>query len=160
MDTSIAPKEDDARKTGTVRLGPISLFTYIAVLCLATLAVLSITTANASLKMAALQGESTAMQYEAESAAQSFVAQVCQPQGASVESVAAAAQAAQASTDGVVEVHASVNGSLVDAQFTCENGRILDIQIEPGQGGSYRVVKWNMSAKVNIAETETLWSGM
>lgn len=157
MDASILPQDDDARKTGTVRLGPISLFTLIAVLCLATLAVLSVTTANASFKLATLQGESMEQQYQAEEAAQHFLAQVC-AQGA--EAASGAAANAEAFVDGAVTVSASVNGSVVSAQFACPNGRVLDTQVDVGSGGAYTIIKWNMTAKVNSAETETLWSGM
>lgn len=158
MDMSMKPQDDDASRTGTVRLGPISLFTLIAVLCLATLAVLSITTSNASYRLATLQGESITQQYQAESAAQGFLAQVC-ANGASPEAVSAAAAAMQEASGGAVTVEASAAGSVVSAKFSCSNGRALDTQIEVGDGGSYRIMQWKMTAKVNSAETETLWLG-
>lgn len=160
MDISMTPQDDDARKTGTVRLGPISLFTLIAVLCLSTLAVLSVTTANASYKLANLQSEFVEQQYQAEEVAQGFIAQLCEGRSTSPEAVTEAAHAAQLSTDGAVSVTATTADSLVTAQFMCANGRILDTEVEFRGDGAYRILKWNMTAKVQSAETETLWSGM
>ena len=195
----------------SVRIGPISLFALIAVICLATLAVLSITTAGASLRLASLQADSMTQQYQAELAAQTFVANVdagyadatlnaerlaaqkaaadklaadqaaragqpapttsatpadpTTPQppaaaGSLAESRPAICAEASAATDDVIIVTAQLDGSTINAQFACPSERILDISIELDAGGSYRITKWNMTAKVNSAETETLWSGM
>lgn len=192
----------------SVRIGPISLFALIAVICLATLAVLSITTANASYRLASLQADSMTQQYQAELAAQSFVASVdasyadatvdaekLAAQKAAAEKLAAdqAARAGQsasttpltpaapqlpvatdslaaslpaicaeaaAATGDVITVTAQLDGSTINAQFACPSERVLDVSIELGANGSYRITKWNMTAKVNSAETETLWSGM
>lgn len=207
----------------SVRIGPISLFALIAVICLATLAVLSIVTANASYRLATLQADSMEQQYQAETAAQSFLARVdvayadatnaaqrAAAQRAAAEKAAAelaartgatpggAAAGAQdaatagtttgaqdvatedaivaagsledsldaicaeaaATTGDAIDVSAQLEGSTLTAQFACESGRVLDIEIELGPGGTYRITKWNMTAKVNSAETDTLWSGM
>lgn len=147
---------------GSVRIGPISLFTLIAVLCLATLAVLSITTANASYNMAELHGESITQQYEAEDAAQHFVALLDEQYTGNqfTGSVDAIAQQTQQQSGEHVTVSAQIDGSKVTAQFACENGRTLNIEVTLGAGGTYTIEKWNMTAKQNSAETGTLWSGM
>lgn len=54
---------------------------------------------------------------------------------------------------------ATLENGTVTAQFACPNGRLLDIAVAP-EGNGYRIAKWNMTAKVNSAETDTLWSGM
>lgn len=148
------------QSTPSVRIGPISLFALIAVICLATLAVLSINTARASLNLAQMQAESTTQQYAAESAAQEFVAQVSAggtaPSAASLASITSQVQANNAG----VTITSGITGPAVTAQFACPSGRILDIAVEVGQGGSYRITKWNMTAKVNEAEGDILWSGM
>lgn len=207
-----------------VRIGPISLFALIAVICLATLAVLSIATSNATYRLTTLQADSMAQQYQAETAAQNFVAHIdasyadatvaaerAAAQKATAEKAAAELAArtrqsgttstapatapatttdpatdtqdtastsavtaagslasalpaicaeAAAATDDVIEVSAELDGSTITAQFACPSGRVLDIEIELGPGGTYRITKWNMTAKVNSAETDTLWSGM
>lgn len=143
-----------------VRIGPISLFALIAVLCLATLAVLSISTARASMTLAEMQADSVIQQYAAESAAQDLVAQVDAIGGSpSGDALASAAAKAQASAQEGITVSAALDGANVTASFACPNGRLLDIELAPQDGG-WRIVKWNLVAKVNSAETETLWSGM
>lgn len=207
----------------SVRIGPISLFALIAVICLATLAVLSIATSNATYRLTTLQADSMAQQYQAETAAQTFVARIdaryadatvtaerAAAQRAAAEKAAAELAArtgqsdasssapaaspatagdpattqdaastsaitaagslasalsticdeAAAATDDVIEVSAELDGSTITAQFACPSGRVLDIELELGSGGTYRITKWNMTAKVNSAETDTLWSGM
>lgn len=48
-----------AKPHGSVRIGPISLFTLIIILCLAVLAVLSLTTARAELSITERQAATT-----------------------------------------------------------------------------------------------------
>jgi hypothetical protein len=59
-----------------VRIGPISLFTLIIILCLAVLAVLSITTARAELSITERQAATTTETYQLEVQGQEFVAAV------------------------------------------------------------------------------------
>lgn len=226
-----------------IRIGPLSLFALIAMLFLSTLAVLSITTANASYNLGQLQADGMEQQYDAEAAAQTFLslvdsqyssatitaqrdaterataerasratrdaASAANDNGADSSSAQAApgsaAAAAQqqdassnagdesldaqktreiaessarsaassisssieqlaidaaASVSSDIVATAQINGSTITAQFACPNGRVLDIEVELGSGGTFRVIKWNMSAKVNSAEPEMLWSGM
>lgn len=143
----------------SVRIGPISLFALIAVICLATLAVLAVNTSRASDSLAHMQADSVTQQYAAESAAQQFVGLVDASAGfPSAQAVTAIATQVQADNTDVTVTAALENGA-VTAQFACPNGRLLDIAVAP-EGNGYRIAKWNMTAKVNSAETDTLWSGM
>lgn len=63
-----------ARSNGSVRIGPISLFALVIVLCLAVMALLAFTTAQANLSLVERQANSTKQLYEDELAAQTFVA--------------------------------------------------------------------------------------
>lgn len=87
-----------ARNQGSVRMGPISLFTLVIILCLAVLAVLAVTTAQASYVMAERQASATTAAYDDEQAAQELLAVVdgalapLRQGGASAESVRRAAQ--------------------------------------------------------------------
>lgn len=63
-----------AKGQGSVRMGPISLFTLVIVLCLAVMAVLTVTTAEASRALMNRQAAATAEIYIDEVAAQAFVA--------------------------------------------------------------------------------------
>ena len=78
-----------AKPHGSVRIGPISLFTLIIILCLAVLAVLSVTTARAELSITERQAATTTETYELESAAQRFVAEVDRALGAGDAALAA-----------------------------------------------------------------------
>lgn len=65
-----------AKPHGSVRIGPISLFTLIIVLCLAVLTVLSVTTSLAELSTTERQAATTTETYQLESVGQQFVADV------------------------------------------------------------------------------------
>lgn len=60
-----------AKPHGSVRIGPISLFTLIIILCLAVLAVLSLTTARAELSITERQAQTTTETYALETAGRS-----------------------------------------------------------------------------------------
>ncbi len=61
---------------GSVRMGPISLFTLLVVLCLAVMAVLSVTTSQATYVLAQRQANATVALYANEAAAQNLVAHI------------------------------------------------------------------------------------
>ena len=65
-----------AKPHGSVRIGPISLFTLIIVLCLAVLTALSVTTSLAELSTTERQAATTTETYQLESVGQQFVADV------------------------------------------------------------------------------------
>ena len=65
-----------AKPHGSVRIGPISLFTLIIVLCLAVLTVLSVTTSQAELSTTERQAATTTETYQLEAVGQQFVADV------------------------------------------------------------------------------------
>lgn len=65
-----------AKPHGSVRIGPISLFTLIIVLCLAVLTVLSVTTSLAELSTTERQAATTTETYQLEAVGQQFVADV------------------------------------------------------------------------------------
>ena len=71
-----APMISQGQPSEHVRIGPISLFALVVIICLAVLAVLSFTTANASLVMSQRQATATGEMYLAECAAQEFLAGV------------------------------------------------------------------------------------
>lgn len=62
-----------ARNSGSVRIGPISLFALVIVLCLAVMAMLAFTTAQANLSLVERQANATRQFYEDEFTAQAFV---------------------------------------------------------------------------------------
>ena len=161
-------------RTENVRIGPISIFTLIIVLCMAVLAVLAVSTSNASMTMAERQATATTELYADETAAQEFVAgldAVLAKERAGKANRAAAVKAvsdalidirdaAQAAVDGEVEVTASVSNNTVNAHFECQNGRTLSIAITVLADATYRIDAWKMSAVQNEEQPEgSLWTG-
>lgn len=67
-----------SKSHGSVRMGPISIFTLLIVLCLAVMAVLSISTSQATYVLAQRQANATVALYANEAAAQDLVAHVDQ----------------------------------------------------------------------------------
>ena len=155
----------------SVRIGPVSMFTLIAIVCLAVLAVLAVTTANASYNMAKLQANSMTQQYAAEDAAQRFVALVDQQSrgttgtaetraAAVAENLDAIIARAQEQAAGKISVTAQVSGTDVSAQFACSNGRKLEIVLTILTDGNYQIRQWDLTATKNEAQNDDLWSGM
>ena len=173
-----------------VRVGPITVFTLIAVLCMAVLAVLSVSTANASQTMAQRQADAVSQMYLDEAAAQAFLAELdgalapVRDGGASGAAASAAAEsglarARQAAVDAAdkmiaageaslpegvagVQVNASVgSSSTINADFTCGNGRKLDVVLSIRDDGTLRVDRWKMRAVQNEEQPGgLLWTGM
>ena len=161
-------------RADNVRIGPISLFTLIIVLCMAVLAVLSFSTAHASMVMAERQATATTELYLDEVAAQEFVAgldgQLAAVRAAGGNGAAGAKRvsdvlidlrdAAQAATAGQVEVTAGIADTDVTARFECQNGRTLYLAITILPDATYRIDTWKMSAVQNEAQPEgSLWTG-
>ncbi|MBE6471157.1 MAG: S4A5 electrogenic sodium bicarbonate cotransporter 4 [Coriobacteriaceae bacterium] len=161
-------------RADNVRIGPISLFTLIIVLCMAVLAVLAFSTAHASLVMAERQATATTELYLDEVAAQEFVAgidaelsAVRASKGSGTAGVKAVSDAlvklrdaAQDAVAGQVEVAAGISDSTVTARFECQNGRTLYVAITILSDATYRIDTWKMSAVQNEAQPEgSLWTG-
>ena len=154
-----------------LHIGPLSLITYIAIISLAVLAVLTLTTANASNTLAQRQADATSQAYAEEVCAQTFVAHVDATLSASQATtstelaqqvnakLSSSLEAARAASSENVEATASVSGTTVSAQFSCEDGRTLNVELNIRSNRTYDITKWNMAAVVNNAEDDTLWSG-
>ena len=161
-------------RADNVRIGPISLFTLIIVLCMAVLAVLSVATAHASLVMADRQATATSELYLDEVAAQEFVAgldaqlAIVRDVGGNGEAGAKRVSdalvdlrdAAEDAAVGEVEVTAGMSDSTITARFECQNGRTLYLAITILSDATYRIDTWKMSAVQNEAQPEgSLWTG-
>ena len=112
-----------------VRIGPVSVFTLIIIICLAVLAVLTISTANASLVLSQRQAVAAQELYLDETAAQAFIAEVDDRltplrAGGSANAMSVLEtdlvpmrNAAQDAVDGQVEVLTNVSGQQLNADF-------------------------------------------
>ena len=184
--------------TGTrVRIGAVSVFALVIILCMAVLAVLTISTAHSSLALSQRQAAAVQEHYRNETAAQTFLAELeslsagARTQAAATENAAtspatsantpaeasgssadaaspavsnadliAARNAAQAATDGAVEIYASAVGNTVYASFAGPDGRTLDIALTARGDGTYRIDQWSMTAVVNEEQPlGTLYKG-
>ena len=161
-------------RADNVRIGPISLFTLIVILCMAVLAVLSFSTAHASMVMAERQATATSELYLDEVAAQEFVAGIDDKLAAVRDAGGSRAtataritdalielrDAAQAAANNQVEVTAGMADSTVTARFECQNGRTLYLAITILSDATYRIDTWKLSAVQNEAQPEgSLWTG-
>lgn len=173
----MARERDRVFREDEVRIGPISMFALITIICLAVLAALTFSTANASLVMTQRQATAVEELYLDETAAQEFVADVSDELARIREtygSQVASSTAASAVEDSLIEfcgnVHDNSNGqvtataSMVNntlyAQFTCENGRELTISATVRNGATLRIDKWKMTAVQNEEEPAgNLWTG-
>lgn len=135
-----------------VRMGPLALFTLMAVMGLAVLAVLAITTANATLSLAQRRASATSELYLDETAAQTFTAVLDEALAtgtSSEDALAAATRAATEAGQGRVDVAANQQDGAYAATFDCGNGRQLIIALTYRQDGTLGVEEWRMTTVVN-----------
>lgn len=162
------------RKADKVRIGPISVITLIAVICMAVLAVLSASTSYASATISDRQSNATQMLYLNECAGQEFVAGVddalaaTRAQGGSAadgaravnQQLDAICQHAREAGKGQVDCTANVEGTRITAEFVCGGARRLSVAITISDDATYRVTAWKMSSDQREAPTAgTLWQG-
>ena len=140
-----------------VRMGPLALFTLMILLGLAVLAVLSASTANATLVMAQRRADATSQLYLDETAAQTFVAtldELLASGSDGQDALRGATEAALATAPNQLQVSGSLgaDGSY-QATFDAGNGRHLDITVSFGEDGRLAISKWRMTTVVNDEPT-------
>lgn len=144
---------------GSVRIGPISLFTLVIILCLAVMAVLSATTAQATYSAAEKQALFTNDTYQNEQAAQSAVAVI----DAALEGVRASGDGldeALAAVDEALPADAQRDGSRVLMTFASSSGRTLDVELTITANATYEISQWKATTQwTNDGPGATLWSG-
>jgi len=158
--------------TDNVRIGPLSVLVLVGILCMAVLAVLSVSTSNASLVIAQRQAHAVSDSYLAEHAAQDFVATLDEElaKTGTGEAVTTArglesslpdiARHAQEAADGRVLVNATLQDGVVHADFACSGARALEVEVSVGADGRPHVSKWAMTAIRNVEEPAgALWTG-
>lgn len=130
-----------AKPHGSVRIGPISLFTLIIILCLAVLAVLSLTTARAELSITERQAQTTTETYALETAGQEFVASV----DAALAEGGSSALDEVLSTYGVAEVAADAEAAADASEAAPAAGETIEDEGVSGatadEGGSLMVIE-------------------
>lgn len=146
--------------SNNLRMGPLALFTLMAVLCLAVLAVLAASTSHATMALAQRRAKATTQLYLDETAAQTFVAALDEAHGATFteSDLDAAAEAVREAIPPTVETFVYITTTLDDpttasASFSCGNGRQLDITLHIEDDGSLSTQRWRMMAVVNDEPT-------
>lgn len=161
------------RRPSTVRMGPISVFALVIILCLAVLGVLSVTSASAGSALAQRQAEFTADDYRNEIAGQSFYARVddvltqVRAQGGDAQAAAAALDAAtaqiaqEASSDAGSQttVSASLEGGELAVHIQAQSGRCLDIEFAIQPDATLSVAAWKATTLWTEDTTDHLWTG-
>lgn len=169
------------KERGSVRIGPVSIFALIIILCLSVLAVLSISTANAGWALAQRQASYTADLYDNEQAGQRFLMSVDDQLAKvrsgkqtanqalaqledSVQSLAEAACAPHPESgvdtlEAATTATASVAGKRVSAQFHSAKGHDLLIELEIRNDGTYQVTSWKTTSSTSTEDEVKLWSG-
>lgn len=142
-----------------VRMGPLALFTLTSVICLAVLAVLAVSTANATMALAQRRADATTQLYLDEAAAQAFLASLdTGKKGTFTRAAVKAAKQAALESVSAEDTELTITTSLksrrtLTASFSCGDGRQLDITLYKKKDGSISVRRWRMMAVVNDEPT-------
>lgn len=157
-----------------VRIGPASLFTLVVIVCMAVLVVLAASTAHATLVMSMRMAASTHDFYVDERVGQVLLSNIDSTLGdaraASKSADAAASElesalpeicaSATSEAKDEADVTASLEGRRLNAEITCNNGRVLKIGVTILDDATYRIDKWEMTAVENEEQpTGNLWTG-
>lgn len=143
----------------SVRIGPISIFSLIIILCLAVLSVLTIATAQASFALADKQARFNSDTYVNEVAAQEFLADLDAKLASSRASGATHAQTLEAVKKALPE-GASIEGDTVEVQFVTDSGRMLTVTLEITSANRYRISQWSATTQWEAQSSESgVWTG-
>lgn len=161
-----------SQRSSGVRIGPISLLTLVAVILLAVLAMLCVTTTNATQSMAKRQASALTDAHAVDSCGQALLAEVDSRLSSASSADAAAneistgfgALAAQArkNTEARESSSLKIKGSISDNTlfFTIKasSGKRLKASIVFNDDLTYTITSWKITT-VHKARQETLWSG-
>lgn len=139
-------------RQGAVRMGPVSILVLTIMLCLAVMAVLALTTAQAEESITQRQEESTVEMYQNELEGQMFLARL---------------DAALASSPSVASALASLDlpegstfeNNVLAVSFMQPGGRRLDIKLAIPNKSAYQVIAWQASTEWNEEDPDMVfWS--
>lgn len=161
------------RRPSTVRMGSISVFALMIILCLAVLGVLSAASASAGSALAQRQAAFTADGYRNEIAGQRFYAYAddvmaeVRAQGGGVSAASAALDASMEELVGRVlsdvgdgvSLTADISGVDLSAHIEAESGRCLDIEFAIQDDATLSVSAWKATTLWTEDTTDHLWTG-
>ena len=158
-----------AKRSEGMRIGPISLLTLISVLLLAVLAMLCVTTTNATKAMATRQADSTAETYLVDSCGQALLAgiddELKSTTGTATEAVSSVdarlieleSKAKQACGGDDLVVSAKTNGDGISFTVAAESGKTLEAEVRVTDDLAYSIESWHITTTQQLPE-DTLWS--
>lgn len=161
-----------AKQADGMRIGPVSLLTLIAVLLLAVLAMLCVTTANAAGAMADRQADAIEQTYRIDSCGQALLAGIdevvaTERDGASAAETAAIAgkmsdeiverALAQSDSEGV-EASIDADGDTIALHVSQQGGKSLEAAVKVNGDSSYTIESWQITTTRELPQ-ETLWAG-
>lgn len=170
------------RANNSVRMGPISLFTLVVVLCLAVMSVLCFSLAHSSLTVAQRQADFATDSYANESSGQEFVAAVDEVlAGLSGDKAAAgpatgaeAADSAASTARPVIgkesamaalrargaelapKAKLSFGSDTVTADFLLPSSRRLYVELRINDDATYSVVQWKQTTRQDKVDNSQL----
>lgn len=143
---------------GSVRIGPVSLFSLIILLSLAVLSVLTLSTAQAAYTSAIKQASFSDDLYQNEMLGNDLLALVDTELKAASDKGDTRAQALN-SLEKTLPEYAQVEGNEVRGQIIAESGRTLTIILTISSDLQYSVSSWKATIEWNANDDETLWLG-
>ena len=167
-------RKPEPAATGSVRMGPISIFTLVIVICLAVMATLALTTARADTALAERQASFTADDYANECLGQAFLAEVDAALASAraaglgpAEAAAALAEeldnlAARAKDTAAADGHtlqAQADGNAISVRVDAPSGRTLTIRLAVTSNGELAISYWKPSTTWTEDTSDTLWMG-
>ena len=145
----------------TIRIGPLTVFVLVVVVCLAVMAVLSVATAHAARAESTAQASFADEAYDNDAAAARALQVIDETLAgdsvAGADALTAAAHAAQALP---AEANAQAQGTQVAMAFAALGGRTLSVRIEVQDDLTYRIVEWTTGVDRDETQEEVrLWTG-
>lgn len=156
-----------------VHIGPISLFTLVASLGMAVLAVLAVSTSNAMYALADRAALMMTETYLADTYAQRFVAELdgvladARDEGAyapsyveeRLDEIARAAERNASMDNRGVQIDASMEEGTVTAIIMTPEARKIDLRVNVLEDGTYEIAQWKSTSEIDTTGPEDqLWS--
>lgn len=148
------------KSKGSVRMGPVSLFSLIILLSLAVLAVLAVTTAQANYASAEKHSLFTTDTYANEAEAQTLIADI-DGQLSAMRNKNYSQKEILEQLEQTLPSEAWVENDTIRAEFVKDSGRTLRITLEIDSNAKYTITQWQASTSwnTNSGSDDTLWSG-
>ena len=141
-----------------VRIGPITVMTLLIVLALATLSVLSLTTARAAQIAVTKQDDSIQALYQNERAAQRFLAELDNALAQQRAAGATPEQAARSLASQPFAEGSTAEGAILSRVFD-DTSRQLSVKVEIRSDMTYQIASWTTLSNIDTNEQMTLWQG-